>query len=108
VDGAVLNGISFALTEEYLYDAKGKMLNPSFNHYKIFTTMDLPPVKSILVPTYEDSGPYGAKSVSEIGINGACPAIGNALYHALGIRIRETPFTPERVLKAIKEQGIKN
>lgn len=103
VQGAVLNGISFALTEEFIFDSKGRMLNPSFKHYKIFSTLDLPEIKTILVPTYEPTGPYGAKSVSEIGINGPMPAIANAIYDATGIRLTKPPFTPEKVLKALKE-----
>jgi putative selenate reductase molybdopterin-binding subunit len=102
VEGAVLNGISYALTEEICFDSKGRPRNPTFTHYKIFNTVDVPPIKTIMVPTWEPSGPYGAKSVSEIGINGPCPAIANAIYDAIGIRLRETPFTPERVLKAIR------
>lgn len=100
-EGAVLNGISYALTEEYLFDSKGKMRNPNFRHYKIYTTADLPEIETILVPTYEPTGPYGAKSVSEISINGPAPAIANAIYDAVGIRLRKLPFTPERVLKAL-------
>jgi putative selenate reductase molybdopterin-binding subunit len=104
-EGAVLNGISYAMTEEYLFDKKGRMMNDSFGTYKIFNTRDLPELKVILVPTYEETGPYGAKSVSEININGALPAIGNAIFDAVGARIRATPYTPEKVLAAIK--GIK-
>jgi putative selenate reductase molybdopterin-binding subunit len=102
VEGAVLNGISYALTEEYLFDDKGRMRNSGFADYKILSTLDLPELVTILVPTYEDSGPFGAKSVSEIGINGACPAIANAIFHATGVRLRETPFTPEKVLTALR------
>jgi probable selenate reductase molybdenum-binding subunit len=100
-DGAVLNGISYALTEEYLFDKRGKMQNDSFNYYKIFSTADMPELKTILVPTYEPTGPFGAKSVSEIGINGPIPAIANAIYDAVGVRLYRSPFTPEKVLKAL-------
>jgi CO/xanthine dehydrogenase Mo-binding subunit len=100
-EGAVLNGISYALTEEYLFNADGRMLNPNFLGYKIFSMSDKPALKTILVPSYEKTGPYGAKSVSEISINGPMPAIGNAIYNAVGVRLRETPFTPERVWKAM-------
>ncbi|MHA2296544.1 MAG: xanthine dehydrogenase family protein molybdopterin-binding subunit [Candidatus Hodarchaeales archaeon] len=100
-EGALLNGISYALTEEFIFDEKGKMLNPDLSNYKIFSTIDLPKVKTILVPSYEPTGPYGAKSVSEISINGALPAISNAIYHACGVRMRKSPFTAERVLKEI-------
>jgi len=101
-EGGTLNGISYALTEEYLFDGKGKMQNASFADYHIYSMRDRPPVKAILVPSYEDTGPFGAKSVSEICINGPAPAIGNAIYNATGARLNEFPFTPEKVLKAIK------
>jgi putative selenate reductase molybdopterin-binding subunit len=100
-EGATVNGISFAMTEEYIFNQKGKMLNPNFGHYKILSTTDLPEMVTILVPTYESTGPYGAKSVSEISINGAFPAIANAIYDAAGVRIKDGPFTSERVLQAI-------
>ena len=58
VEGATLNGISYALTEEYLFNEKGRMLNPGFGHYKIFTTADMPEMVTILVPTYEPTGPF--------------------------------------------------
>lgn len=107
VEGAVMNGLSYALTEEYLFDENGKMRNAGFNDYKIWSTADMPELVTIMVPTWEDTGPFGAKSVSEICINGALPAISNAIYDAVGVRIREAPFTPQRVLAAIraKQQG---
>jgi len=103
--GAVMNGISFALTEEYIFDEGGRMLNPNFGNYKIWGTKDIPEIDTFLVPTYEKTGPYGAKSVSEISINGALPAIGNAIKNAVGVRLTHPPFTAEKVLKAIKEKA---
>jgi len=100
-DGAMLNGISYALTEELLFDRRGKTQNPNFNQYKIFSAADLPKLQTILVPTWEPTGPYGAKSVSEIGINGPVPAIANAIYDAIGVRLRTAPFTAEKVLRAL-------
>ncbi|MEA1905047.1 MAG: molybdopterin cofactor-binding domain-containing protein, partial [Candidatus Hadarchaeota archaeon] len=105
VEGAVLNGVSYALTEEFIFDTEGRVLNPSFGHYKIFSASDIPKITTILVPSYEPTGPYGAKTVGEVNINGPLPAISNAIYNAVGIRPREAPFTPERVLKALKEKG---
>ena len=105
VEGAVLNAISFALTEEYRFDETGRMRNPSFRDYKIWSTADMPELTCILVPTYEPTGPYGAKSVSEIGINGALPAISNAIYDAVGVRIRTSPFSPEKILEALNDKG---
>ncbi len=102
-EGALVNGLSYALSEQYIFNEKGRMLNPSFGNYKIMTTIDLPEIETIIVPTYEPSGPFGAKSVAEVNINGPMPCISNAIYDAIGVRITEPPFTPDRVLKAIKE-----
>jgi putative selenate reductase molybdopterin-binding subunit len=99
-----VNGISYALTEEFFFDNKGKILNPSFGYYKIFSALDIPKIKVILVPSFEPTGPYGAKPVGEVNINGPLPAISNAISHAVGTRLYETPFTSERVLKALKER----
>jgi CO/xanthine dehydrogenase Mo-binding subunit len=106
VEGAVVNGLSYALTEEYLFDENGRMRNPNFADYKLFGVPDMPELQTILVPTYEESGPYGAKSVSEICINGPGPAISNAIYDAVGVRMRDLPFTPERVLAALKAKKL--
>jgi CO/xanthine dehydrogenase Mo-binding subunit len=100
-EGGTLNGISYALTEQYLF-RNGRMVNASFADYHIYSMRDRPPIKAILVPSYEETGPFGAKSVSEICINGPAPVFGNAIYNATGARLFEFPFTPERVLKAIQ------
>jgi CO/xanthine dehydrogenase Mo-binding subunit len=106
-EGAVVNGLGYALTEEMLFDQHGRCRNPGFGHYKIFSTRDLPEMVTILVPSYEPTGPYGAKSVSEISINGPLPAISNAIYDAVGVRLFRSPFTPERILQALKAQAKK-
>ena len=103
-EGGVLNGISYALTEQYLFDENGKMINDSFHDYHIYSMLDTPKIKTIIVPTYEESGPYGAKSVSEICINGPAPAIGNAIYNACGVRLKSLPFTQEKVWEELKKQ----
>jgi len=102
-EGAVMNGISYALTEQYIFDRNGKMTNASMQDYHIWSLRDKPKIKTILVPSYEDTGPFGAKSVSEISINGGAPAIGNAIFNATGARLREFPFLPERVWRGIQE-----
>jgi putative selenate reductase molybdopterin-binding subunit len=104
-EGSIVNGISFALTEQFYFDARGRMLNPNFNYYNISSARDVPPIRVILVPTHEPTGPFGAKSVAEISINGPLPTISNAVYHAVGIRLRHAPFTPQRVLDALRNQG---
>ncbi|MDD2715844.1 MAG: molybdopterin-dependent oxidoreductase [Candidatus Wallbacteria bacterium] len=105
-EGAVANGISYAMWEQFVFNDKGKVLNNSFGNYHIMRTVDMPEIKTILVPTYEPTGPFGAKSVSEISINGGLPAISNAILHATGIRMKEGPFTPDRVYKALKKAKI--
>ncbi len=104
--GALVNGLGYALTEEYHFTPSGKMTNPNFMDYKIPSTRDLPEIVTIVAETYEPTGPYGAKSVAEININGPVPAIGNALYNALGVRLHKSPYTPERVLEAIKTKKL--
>lgn len=101
VEGSVANGLGYALTERFLFDDDGRVLNGAFSRYGIFSAADMPDLTTILVPTVEPTGPYGAKSVSEININGPCPAIANAIYDAVGIRLRHTPFTPDVVLAAL-------
>jgi CO/xanthine dehydrogenase Mo-binding subunit len=104
VEGAVLNGISYALTEEYLFNDKGRMVNPDFGHYKIFSIADMPELETIIVDSFEETGPYGAKSVGEIALNGPAPAIANAVFDAAGIRLKDTPFTPEKVWNLLKKE----
>jgi putative selenate reductase molybdopterin-binding subunit len=101
-EGAVVNGIGYALCEEFIFDRHGRLLTDSFMNYKIPSTRDLPELVTIHVPSHEATGPFGAKSVSEISINGALPAIANAIFNATGARLTEGPFTPERVLRAIR------
>ena len=103
--GSIVNGIGYALTEEYKFSQSGKLTNNNFMEYRIPSSRDIPKIKTILVETYEPKGPYGAKSVAEININGPVPAIGNALYNTLGIRIHKLPYTPEKVLEALKNKG---
>lgn len=100
-EGGVLNGIAYALTEQYLFGKTGRMLNASLKDYHIFSMRDKPRIRTILVPSYEETGPFGAKSVSEICINGPMPAIANAIHNAAGIRLRRPPFTPDKVWQAI-------
>ncbi|MDD5544655.1 MAG: molybdopterin-dependent oxidoreductase [Acidobacteriia bacterium] len=104
IEGAVTQAIGYALTEQMIFDDKGRPLNLSFRDYNIFTAVDMPELKSFLIETYEPTGPYGAKAIAEIPINGVAPAIANAVYNAIGIRFRELPLTPEKVLKAIQER----
>jgi len=106
IEGAAVNGISYALCEEYIFDSHGRMVNPDFWNYKIYTARDIPEMETIIVGSYEPTGPFGAKSVGEIAINGPAPAIANAVYDAVGVRMYEIPMTPFRVWKRMKEEGV--
>jgi len=107
VEGAVAQGLGYALTEEIVIGEDGRVLNPSFMDYKIFCADDMPELTTILVEAEEPTGPFGAKSVAEIAINGPAPAISNAVYDALGIRLHSLPMTAEKVLAALdaREHG---
>jgi putative selenate reductase molybdopterin-binding subunit len=100
--GGVLKAVGHSLYEEVLYDDKGRFVNPRFLDYKIPTINDLPEDFVVeLMPVEDEVGPFGAKSVSEISLNGAAPAISIAIHDATGVWLREWPFTPERVLRAL-------
>jgi len=102
IQGGIVMGLGYALSEEMKFDARGRMVNADLLDYKIFSAVDTPRVRAILVETNEPTGPFGAKSVSEIPVDVVAPAIANAILAATGVRIRELPFTPERVLAAIE------
>ena len=103
VEGAALQSLGYALYERMPFDEQGRMLFRSFRDYTIAAASDAPELTTILVPTHEPTGPFGAKAIAEIPINGPAPAIANAVAHATGVRIREIPLTPERVLAALEE-----
>jgi putative selenate reductase molybdopterin-binding subunit len=105
VEGAVAQSLGYALSEEMMLDDSGRMVNPSFRDYKIFTAKDMPKLTTILVETEEPLGPYGAKSIAEVPINAPAPAVVNAIYHAIGVRFRKLPVRPEDVLRALREKA---
>jgi len=102
VEGAALQSVGYALYERMPFDGSGRMQFRSFRDYTIAAATDVPEIVTILVPTHEPTGPFGAKAIAEIPINGPAPAIANAVAHATGVRIREIPLTPERVLAALR------
>ena len=101
VEGAAIQSLGYALYERMPFDAAGRMQFRSFRDYTIATATDVPEIVTILVPTHEPTGPFGAKAIAEIPINGPAPAIANAVAQAVGARIRELPLTPDRVLAAL-------
>ena len=102
VEGGMAQALGFALSEEMLYDKDGDLLNPSLSDYHIPTAAEVPALDVIFVQTEEPSGPFGAKSVAEISIDGVAPAMASAIHDATGVWVRELPYTTERVLKSIQ------
>jgi len=106
VYGGVMMGIGYALTEQVQLE-KGEIMNPNFRDYKILTAKDTVPIGAPILETTDPNGPYGAKGIGEPGCVPTAPAIANAIYNAVGVRIKDLPITPERVLAALKrKEGI--
>jgi CO/xanthine dehydrogenase Mo-binding subunit len=103
VEGAFVQGLGYALMEELVWDG-ARLANPSLMDYKIPTIAELPEtLKAYLIESEEPSGPFGAKSVGELGINGVAAAIANAVADATGVRLRQLPLSAERVLRGVLE-----
>lgn len=103
IEGALSIGIGTTLMEELKFEG-GRVLNPNFTDYKMPTSLDMPEMIPILVETIHERGPYGAKGMGEPALAPTAPAIGNAIYDAVGVRIRDLPITPDKVLKGLKEK----
>jgi CO/xanthine dehydrogenase Mo-binding subunit len=97
-------GLGYALMEELVLE-NGKPVNMNFTDYRIPTALDIPETIPIFVESRHEHGPYGAKGVGEPALSPTAPAIGNAIYRAIGVRITDLPITPEKVLRALKEKG---
>ncbi|HWR12193.1 MAG TPA: molybdopterin cofactor-binding domain-containing protein [Rectinemataceae bacterium] len=102
MEGGLLQGIGMALFENVKYNDKGRLLTNSLMTYTVPSREDVGKIVVEFAESYEPSGPFGAKSVAEIGIDTPPAAIANAIRNATGLRLTETPFTPERVLMALK------
>ncbi|MBN2556521.1 MAG: molybdopterin-dependent oxidoreductase [Anaerolineales bacterium] len=103
VEGGMLQALGFAHCEDLYYSPEGKHLNASFGPYHIYRADETPAIDVVFVQTDEPSGPFGAKSVAEISIDGVGPAMVSAVHDATGVWIRDLPLTPERVWKALNE-----
>lgn len=100
IEGGAMMGLGYALTEE-LQVKDGRVLNPDFLDYRLFTAADMPGLETIIVETDDPNGPYGAKGVGEMGGTPTAAAVANAIYDAVGVRLTTLPMTPERVLAAL-------
>jgi xanthine dehydrogenase molybdenum-binding subunit len=106
IQGGAVQGIGWALNEEYLYlfNAKGAMLNASFLDYRMPTSLDLPTIETVLVEVANPGHPFGLRGVGEVPTVPPMAAIANAIYHATGVRMRQLPMSPRKVQEAIWAQ----
>jgi putative selenate reductase molybdopterin-binding subunit len=107
IEGGATQALGYGVCEEMVYDQNGALLTTNFSDYRIYSAPDMPEMQTYIVETSDPFGPFGAKAIAEIPIDGMAPAVANAVADALGMRIREIPLTPERVLRAIHTQGAK-
>jgi CO/xanthine dehydrogenase Mo-binding subunit/aerobic-type carbon monoxide dehydrogenase small subunit (CoxS/CutS family) len=102
IEGAIQQGIGFCLTEDYVINPRtGAVETDNYDRYKMPGFMDMPEIEVIIIDQPDPAGPHGAKGVGEAGMVGVAPAIGNAIYDAIGIRFHDLPVTAEKVLAAL-------
>ena len=104
-EGGIVQGIGMALYEDVTYTDKGMIMENSLMQYKIPTRVEIPNIRVEIIGSYEPTGPFGAKSVGEVVINTPAPAIAHAVANATGLRIRELPITPEKILRGLHKIG---
>ena len=107
-EGGLLQGIGMALYEDIHYTARGQIMENSFMQYKMPTRDDVGFINVEFEETHEPTGPFGAKSIGEVVINTPAPAIAHAIRRAAGVWIQTPPFTPEKVLMAMRDPSWKD
>lgn len=103
VEGGLVQGIGMAMFEDVRYTPKGNMITSNLMQYKVPTRKEVPKLTVEFADSYEPTGPYGAKSVGEMGIDTPLAAIANAVYNAVGVRVKTLPISPEKVLMGLKK-----
>jgi carbon-monoxide dehydrogenase large subunit len=104
IDGSAIMGLGMAMMEEVAFDG-GRTLNPTFLDYKIPTTVDVPDTDVIIVESGHDEGPYGAKGIGESAIAPVPAALGNAVYDAVGVQVKDLPIRAEKIYRALRARG---
>ena len=104
IQGGAVQGIGWALNEEYIYDKEGHLVNSSLLDYRMPTALDLPMIETVLVKIANPNHPFGVRGVGEVPIVPPAAAIANAIYDATGVRMTELPMSPARLLEALWAQ----
>ncbi|MDX2158952.1 MAG: xanthine dehydrogenase family protein molybdopterin-binding subunit [Hyphomicrobiaceae bacterium] len=102
MQGSVVQGLGWALTEAIDYDAEGRARNASLLDYRLPTALDVPPIECVIIETPVPGVPYGLRGVGEMPIVPVAAAVANAIRRAIGVRVTSMPMTPERVARALK------
>ena len=105
MQGGVAQGIGWALNEEYIYDEDGHLENPGFLDYRIPVASDLPMIDTIVVEVPNDAHPHGVRGAGEVPIVPPMAAVANAIHDATGLRLRELPMSPPKILAALAAKG---
>lgn len=105
IEGGTVMGLGMALMEKVHFNEEGYLLNHDLSTYLIPTALDVPRLKTVLIEDEEPSGPFGAKGIGEPACIATAPAVINAIYHACGVRIKELPATPEKILRELKKKN---
>ena len=105
MQGGSVQGIGWALNEEYFFDDKGQMLNSSYLDYRVPTMLDLPKLDTILVQHPNPDHPFGVRGVAEISVVPPLGALANAIYDAVGVRMSDLPMAPHKIVKALQEKN---
>ena len=104
MQGSVVQGLGWALTEAIDYDEAGRVRNASLLDFRLPTALDVPPIDCVIIETPVPGVPYGLRGVGEVPIVPVAGAVANAIRRAIGVRVTSMPMTPERVLAAIKSK----
>ena len=105
MQGGVVQGLGWALHEEYVYNAEGRLLNTSLLDYRMPTALDVPNTETVILETPNPGHPYGVRGVGEASILNPPAAVANAIYDAVGIRMHCLPMSPGAVLEKLKDTG---
>jgi putative selenate reductase molybdopterin-binding subunit len=104
IEGGMTQALGYAVCEEMVYDDAGNAREKDFRDYHIFMAHEMPELRTIFVETFEPSHPFGVKAAAEIPMDGVAPAVGNAVFNAVGVHIDKNPITPEKVWQALRRQ----